>query len=341
MFAVPSDFPLSLTTSPVVITIAVLGWLSGLALGISLLAGKTPADWDGLTRSYEEQSQWPWFRQVQDRWRKRLRSWQVGSQSEDETVLREVMMTWDLLQSASKFAIGLLFVILAPIDLLALILSRGAILRNLPVLLIFGNLLFLGFLLGNCLAYAVGYRRVRQAIRSRVTYADLRERRLSDYRSTLFRWLHALIIGINALLLFWLPSVLGQPSLAPPLWVRLVICIVLLLMFILGEICLASVVRLPRLVVTSDPLVAQPADDLMRALVIAHLQGQEISAISNIIWLQWFFFLPWLLSSPLLAATLLTVTLLWLLCQVLIAMGSEGRLGGSRTGWRWQARKAL
>jgi len=103
-------------------------------------------------------------------------------------------------------------------------------------------------------------------------------------------------------------------------------------MFAAGEICLVSVVRLPRLVMTSDPLVAQTADDLVHALVIARLQSQQIAALSNMIWLQWLFFLAWLLSSPFLAATLVTVTLLWLLCWVLVGMGSEGRLGGSRTG---------
>jgi len=341
MFAIPSDFPLSLVTSPVAITIVVLGWLAGLFLGIAMLAGRVPSDLDGLTRRFEEQSQWPWFRKIESMWSKRLHSWQVVSQKEDAAVLREVIITWDLLQSASKFMFGLVLVVLAPIDLLALILSKGAIMGNLPVLLVAGSLFPLGFLVGSCLAYSIGYRRVRRAMRSRVTYADLRERRLSDYRSALFLWLHGLMVGTNCLLLLLLPSLPGLSLLAPPIWIRLVICGALLLMFVVGEICLASVVRLPRLVVTSDPLVAQSADDLLRVLVIADLQHRELAAITNMIYLQWFFFLAWLLSSPFLVTTLMGVTLLWLLCRVLIGMGSEGRLGGKRTGWRWQVGKAV
>jgi hypothetical protein len=74
-------------------------------------------------------------------------------------------------------------------------------------------------------------------------------------------------------------------------------------------------------------------------MLIHEMHRSIVVSLGNFLYLQWLFFLPWLLSSPLLIGTQIAITLLWLLCLVLPGLHAhdEGRLGGSITGWPWKA----
>ncbi|GHO92038.1 hypothetical protein KSF_020860 [Reticulibacter mediterranei] len=187
---------------------------------------------------------------------------------------------------------------------------------------------------------------VRQTMQSHVAYADVSERHLSDYRSGVFPWLFALLFAANCSLLLVLPRLLGQTEQSvPALWVRLVICLGMLLIMLVGEICQRRVVTLPRLIVTTDPAVSRHADELLRVLVINFMYRGIVNNVRNYITLQWFFFLPWLLSSPSLLAGQLFVTFLWLLCWLPTVwpgqMMSAIYLGGRKTGWPWRKRSLV
>ena len=189
----------------------------------------------------------------------------------------------------------------------------------------------------------LGSDSVKRMIRSHVAYADLSERHVSDYRSSVFRWLLGLVVVANWVLLLLLPILPGLSHLpvpTPVTWVRIVICLGMLVTFTVGEFRLVRTVMLPRLIVTSDPLVAQHADDLLRAVIMNSMHDGNVNTLRNYLWLQWFFFLPWLLSSPILFGTQIVATVLVLLCWVPKAwQGSpdDGKyLGGRKTGWPWR-----
>ena len=101
------------------------------------------------------------------------------------------------------------------------------------------------------------------------------------------------------------------------------------------RICLARIVMLPRLIVTADPVVAQRADDLLRAVIMNDMHDSSVGTLRNYLWLQWFFFLPWLLSSSILFGTQIVATALVLLCwapKALQGSPDDGKyLGGRKT----------
>src|SRR5579859_2312838 len=104
MLSFPSDFPLSLTTQPLFIVFAYLSDGMILLSGIIILnASRRSSNLAGVMQSMEENSQWSWYRSIEDLWRKRLRAFQVVTREDDASVLKEVMLTWDLMQSPSKF----------------------------------------------------------------------------------------------------------------------------------------------------------------------------------------------------------------------------------------------
>src|SRR5581483_1146347 len=162
---------------------------------------------------------------------------------------------------------------------------------------------------------------------------DLRQRRISEYRSNLFRWFLGLIVFVNVSLFLLLPSLFGsQPSTFA--WAS---AIIMFIIFIMAESFMPRIVTMPRLIVTPDPRVAQHADDLLRALVIAELHWKLIIGMASLLYIQWLFFFGWLQSSPLFIAIQVAATLLLLLCLFLSGMrtSDKGHLGGRITGWSW------
>jgi hypothetical protein len=269
-------------------------------------------------------------------WRNHLLNWHVvDHQSNASAVLKEVITSWELITAPHGIAIGITMVLYALSYSLLLFLRKGAILENTRLLFALWIVFWMGLVLGGSLGYALGFKRAKQEIHRKVAYADLRQRNLSDYRSSSFRWLLGLFVVLNVVLLLVLPFLLGlQPLTYSDAWAGAIIVFVL---FILGEVFMTRIALMPRLVVTTDPTVAQRADDLLRALVIGEIHSQVLRGIGFLLCVQWFLLYRWLLSSPVFVGIQIIITLLWLLCFIPTGLRTrdKGRLGGRLTGWPW------
>ncbi|GCE21205.1 hypothetical protein [Dictyobacter kobayashii] len=139
--------------------------------------------------------------------------------------------------------------------------------------------LFVGFGIGGIFAVW----RLRKAAQSHITYADLHQRRLSDYRNGLIHWLLALgLVETIAFSCFFAPHLgstlrLLQSNGAPldipnNLWILSIVPGAIVVISIVAELLMLRIAHLSRLLVTSDPTVSQRADDMLRANVIGMVQ---------------------------------------------------------------------
>jgi len=120
----------------------------------------------------------------------------------------------------------------------------------------------------------------------------------------------------------------------------------MLLIFVVGEVIMRRIATLSRLLVTSDPVAALRADEMLRAVTITIVQGWELMTIGNLGTAQWS-----LLSTNLFAhhsygsahgiigfyvflPSVVTMTgILLIICR--------GRIGGHLTGWPRQGTRVV
>ena len=112
----------------------------------------------------------------------------------------------------------------------------------------------------------------------------------------------------------------------------------MVLTVVTGEALLRHVVHQPRVLLVADPLTAQRADDLLRALTITLIQGSVLVILGGLGQAQWALLdlPPGALPGDLSAVAFLTSYPLLMLG--LVTFGLRGRLGGTVTGWAWSGR---
>jgi len=200
--------------------------------------------------------------------------------------------------------------------------------------------------------------RLRTAAQQQVTYADLRQRRVSDYRSNAFRWLAiVLIVWTLGILAFFAPHV--GPTLQLDLlsivvsvpntvWSWCLVPGTMLLVFVLIEIILFRIVGFSRLLVTADTTISQHADDMLRATVIGSVQYCELLTLgqlaalpffmlSQLLWTSHYWQIGHLPYYDLLSSGLFMPVVMQVL-GVAILLG-QGHLGGTVSGWPWHMRQ--
>jgi hypothetical protein len=292
----------------------------------------------------------------QEQWQKDLIRWRILGPNTSPQALADVKRCRDYVVSMSILAGGI-GTVLAGIGWTII-----ALLANDPSTDVSPNngeffmaSIFFSLGLGFGIGAVFAAWRLRNAAQQRVTYADLRQRRVSDYRSNAFRWLAvAMIIWTFGVLAFFAPHV--GSTLQVDLWSTVVSvpntvwswCIVpgaMLLVFVLIEIVLFRIVGFSRLLVTSDTTVSQHADNMLRAIVIGTVQYCELLVLGHLA------ALPFYMLSHLLWDThyfqighlpyygLLSISLYMPVVMIFIGLGillARGRLGGKLSGWPWQ-----
>lgn len=280
-------------------------------------------------------------------WRKQLGRWGIVFEELGDTgdtlELREVEQSWKTLQAVP-----------GQIVFLALIfLSFILIIWNIPLLwfyLIMSGL-FVCILLIRGWSYITGLARLRDRAKQRITYSDLRQRRLSDYRWSPFRWLImtaiAFAIIVTVFSFPYIPVTLvaqipGGPSvsLSQVKWIITGMNVAMLLICTTAEILTHYVATFSRLLVTSNPPIARQVDDMFRSKAICELQGDEFTAIAYLFIIQFvlltfamFDYFPDYLH-PIFWFGLVFAALLYV--SGLTSYGFNGRLGGSISRWPWQ-----
>ncbi len=147
-----------------------------------------------------------------------------------------------------------------------------------------------------------------------------------------------LVVALQiAVTLLGAPHRVGTPVLDRGLPLDLC-AVAMILTVVAGEALLRHVVHEPRVLLVTDPLTAQRADDLLRALTLTLIQGSVLAMLGGVSQVQWALLnVPGgALPVPLSAITFLASYPLLMVGMVTFAL--RGRLGGAITGWAWTGR---
>jgi hypothetical protein len=275
----------------------------------------------------------------------------IGAGDKTLPVVEDVIRCWNRIASAGVIGLGIAVALGAAGSGALALRATGALLGlsalgGYPLLVA----VYLGALGGMALGTGLGVVRVRRAARRQVAYGDLRQRQLADYRSPLLRWLLPASIACQVIVTALVASTLGarlkiqlvdgsQIAIAPSFWTLAVLPALSLLVFVLGEVLLTYLATLPRLLLTRNPQLAQPADNMVRARTICTAQGLVLLVVAALSQAQWYLLLHNVTPTlPVLDGILLGDALLAfaLFAGGLLAFNSRGRLGGRLTGWPWR-----
>lgn len=201
--------------------------------------------------------------------------------------------------------------------------------------------------------------RLRKTTKRQITYADLRRRRLSDYRSGFLRWLPLAILAETIAFSWFFTPHLGsmlrllQSGSVPldvpnSLWLISIIPCAIVVVSVLAELLMARIARLSRLLVTSDPEVSQRADDMLRAMVIGTVQAYVLLTVTLLGILQGNLIMRSLWASGYWQMGnrpySIIADIFFLLLILTLGIGSVwivtyDPFGGKVAGWPWQTKK--
>jgi hypothetical protein len=296
----------------------------------------------------------------QAQWKKDLITWQVLGPNTLPQTLTDVKRSWDYLLSMAGLGggIGIVLTMISwAITARVAVDTVETAAMNYNSTSFLSASVFLSFGIGLGISAVFAAWRLRRAARRSITYADLRQRRLSDYRNNAFCWLAgAMIAWTFGVLLFF------SPHIGSALQINLLYTVVsvpntvlglsivpgtMLLVFVLAEVILFRIVHFSRLLITSDATVSQHADDMLRAIVIGTVQGCELLALAQLASLAFNSLSPHLWASHywqighLLYLGLLTISWFMPVAIQFLGLGvfvMRGRLGGKLSGWPWQTK---
>ncbi len=221
----------------------------------------------------------------------------------------------------------------------------------------FAELMLLLLFVGSWFGERAGFRRLRREATAHIAFGDLRRRLVADYRSPLVHVIPVLLGIVNIVVaLISISSVpssirivlMNNTAVWWPSWVLLILPVLILLLPPLVEASLGSIVRFPRLLVTTSPALAQRIDNMLRAIIIGSLLGSEYSIVGNLQIGQFLLFgkanLSGSSSTQLSGSIQAWLLISFLLGMILIIVGTgagmlKGHVGGKISGWPWQSTK--
>ena len=261
-------------------------------------------------------------------WLKAMNMWQMSQIVDDEQeqliVARTLRRYWyRYVYSASFFGVGIGLITLTLVNALFSLTTMSNLTsfdvmvpqgNDAPIISALGVLFVTGT---GCCAIIAGSWHAQREIASELNYADVYQRRLTDYRPSAFLLvvvlIFAVLCGLTVLLLPYVESFHWQMIengrnlviTLPPLIIFLA-PVVVLSNLVLLEWMMIRVVRSARLLILPDLVVSQRADDLLRASLISFLLGGEFLVLAEF-------------------------------CVSLGSLGSPGLLDQSPYGWIYQS----
>ncbi|GCE28419.1 hypothetical protein KDA_39030 [Dictyobacter alpinus] len=293
-------------------------------------------------------------------WKSMLR-WHVLSDvtSPSPQMLEEIKQSWCYLRAMTVIGGGISLLLLLIVMVAFSLLTTGTIIGDYVndgmffTAITYSNVV-VGFGLGG--AFAVWH--LRRVARRKVTYAELRQRQLSDYQGTLLPWI-PLAAVVETLLLNWLfaphigkavqvqwnDSIVTLPN---NLWVINIVPAAMILVAIVAQCLMLIVTRMSRLLITADPKVSQHADDMLRANVISMVQIYALATVFSLGMIQINVIMRNLWASHYWTdgnMPFKTMPEIFMFVLVLTLVGGGGLaalyspLGGNHTGWPWQPKR--
>lgn len=288
----------------------------------------------------------------QMRWQKLLQAWNVNlAESEMMSTLQDMQRAWSMLMSWGWIGFGIAMTVVGILRIFQLLLTDGF---QLQITALLEEPAFVLQLMGILLGYGIGYRYgfwlLRKESLGRVRYADLRQRKLTDYHTLFVQVLPVGILLYMVLLLLVsmpyrgaqisIPVVRGVSVVAPS-WIAWVVPGVVILVMLITEGWLWQIATFPRLLVSAHchPSLSANIDDLLRSLVSSVILSFEYIIVGSLNAV----FLTLLRFTQAVPSSLQNMVLVgvWL-PTVLFAAGIalclfRGHLGGKITGWPWQS----
>jgi hypothetical protein len=285
----------------------------------------------GAARWFSQERLLAWRAAGDRKWRARLVTWGAVGADDESDLARQVRRYWYRLWSITAIATGLVVTLAGVAQGAAPWFGASALIDPSQ-----GSspwpttwLMYLALVPGVGLGYPAAVVLTRRIAPGGPRYADLHQRRLSDYRAPGFRWLVAAIVLVQVAVT--LAFGLGR---AP--WPILVVPAETILAFVACELLMSVSVGASRMVVTAEPAVARRCDDLIRSQVIASLQGLELSVLGLGCVVQGFVFVRHGAApdrAVMLALLLLILDAALAAFAAIGLSGLEERLGGRVSGW--------
>jgi hypothetical protein len=259
--------------------------------------------------------------------RNKLAVWRVSPEEAGTDLGRQIHAYYRSLSAVMLVVTG--FVVTLAGAALVMLADAG---HPLPVWYAAGvTIVFYGYpanVVGTSLGYSLAVRLARRSDDAGPRYADMRRRRLADYRAPVLRWLAVAAVALQTAVGIAFGVFLST-------WSVLVISAVMALTVAVVELQMSAAARVPRMVVTADPVVARRCDDLVRSGVIARLQQLMLVSLMFACFLQmWVLGLARTPDGPLRYAGALTQLSGYYLAFLGLGLaGLDERLGGRITGW--------
>ncbi len=288
-------------------------------------------------------------------WEHLLYAWHISLEKDDApTILKDVKLYWCVVRSYALIGAGTFM--LVPISVLigvSIALPGLSFVQNMVGVGLFWVPCMFTLLAGYMLGYAWGIEQMRRSRSSRIMYADVRQRRSSDYCSLIVRYIPLIFIAYNiiiaALVEPYLNAMLSIPLgerqltlVKSPLVVSIIPALMILTVIIV-ELLLIRVSSFPRVVASSDTVVAQRIDDMIRSVSIGQLLSFEFLILGVLMLAQFSLLLP----DPGVPTYVSVIQLLgWFITGGLYIVGSmlgvcRGQVGGRVSGWWWQTEDSI
>jgi hypothetical protein len=253
----------------------------------------------------------------------------------DAPIVSDVMQEIGWLRAFGFLCAGLAFVVWGILWYIIALITDG---RPIDTDIDTGGMLdILIAMLAFCSGHALRVAQLRSRNRSRTTYADVRRRSIRDYRSPVLGWLVILLgIGGGAAALWIGTHSSGSIYYSSPGWIIQTI-INITSLTVCGELMVRWLSALPRILLIADPVRAQRADDIVRAMTIGTIQALVLLLLFGFVSPLWDILVS-LYHLPSLAIEISLKGATWRLGLGILAFALfffGGRLGGRITGWPW------